>query len=310
MSVVISEFMDESALESFPPGLPLLYDPSLVDDRRRLLAALAEAEALIVRNRTQVDAELLAAAPSLKVIGRLGVGLDNIDLEACRGREISVYSTCGANSVSVAEYVIASVLVLLRGAFSAEREMLAGAWPRQSLKGHEISGRTMGLVGFGSIARAVAQRAKALGMVVIASDPFLAANHRAWAEVERVEFKALLARADVVSLHVPLTEETRELIDRASLEQMRPGSILINTARGGVVEEEALMAALKCGHLAGAALDVFEEEPLSAKAAERFRGCERLILTPHIAGVTEEANGRISRLTVENVLRGLGLLNG
>ncbi len=309
-AVVISEFMEEAALEAFPPGMGLLYDPTLIEDRPRLLAALAEAEAVIVRNRTQVNGELLAAAPNLKVVGRLGVGLDNIDMEACRARDVAVYPASGANSVSVAEYVIASALLLLRGAFAATPQVLAGAWPRQSLKGHEISGRVMGLIGYGNIARVVAERAKSMGMRVIACDPFLPADHRAWSSTERLDFKPLLARADVVSLHVPLTEETRELIDAASLALMKPGAILINTARGGIVDEAALAAALASGRLGGAAIDVFEEEPLPASSAEHFQGLDRLILTPHIAGVTEEANERVSRLTVENVMRGLGLLDG
>lgn len=309
-AVVISEFMEEEALEAFPPGLGLLYDSTLVEDRARLLAAVTEAEAVIVRNRTQVDGALLAAAPALKVVGRLGVGLDNIDMDACRVRDVAVYPATGANSASVAEYVIASALLLLRGAFAATPQVLAGAWPRQALKGHEISGKVMGLVGYGNVARAVAERARALGMRVAAYDPFLPSDHRAWSATERLELKPLLAAADVVSLHVPLNDETRALIDADSLALMKPGAILINTARGGIVEEAAVAAALASGRLGGAALDVFEEEPLSAATAAHFQGLERLILTPHIAGVTEEANARVSRLTVENVMRGLGLLDG
>ncbi len=309
-AVVISEFMEEAALEGFPPGLSITYDPGLVEDRPRLLATLAQAEALIVRNRTQVDTALLEAAPNLTVVGRLGVGLDNIDLAACRARSIDVYPASGANAVSVAEYVIAATLTLLRGTLGATPQVLAGAWPREAMKGREISGRVMGLIGFGAIARAVAERARAMGMAVIACDPFLPPDHRAWAGYQRRDLKALLVEADVVSLHVPLTEETRDLIDKSSLALMKPGAILINTARGGVVDEAAVAEALRAGPLGGAALDVFEEEPLSAAAAERFKGIDRLILTPHIAGVTDEANQRVSRLTVENVMRGLGLLDG
>ncbi len=308
--VVISEFMEESTLEAFPSGVTLIYDPALVGDRARLLEQVAGADALIVRNRTRVDLALLEAAPGLKVIGRLGVGLDNIDLEACRARDIPVYPASGANGVSVAEYVIATALILLRGAYALGPEILAGTWPRQKVKGHEISGRCLGLLGYGAIARLVAERARAMGMSVIACDPFLPADDRAWQAVERVEESALLARADVISLHVPLTPATRGLIDAAAIARMKPGAVVINSARGGVVEEKALVAALNSGHLGGAALDVFEEEPLGAERARIFQGVERLILTPHIAGVTEEANLRVSRLTVENVMRGLGLLDG
>ncbi len=309
-AVVITEFIEEGALEAFPPGIDLLYDPALVDQRHRLLAALGGAEALIVRNRTRVDAELLEAGPQLKVVGRLGVGLDNIDLSACRQRGIAVYPAVGANSVSVAEYVIAAALLLLRGAFFMAPEVLAGAWPRQKARGLELAGRSLGLVGYGSIAQVVAQRARALGMSVLASDPYLPSDHPAWLAAERLSLRDLLARADVVSLHVPLQAETRGLIDAAAIASMKPGAILINTARGGVVDEAALVAALETGTLGGAALDVYEEEPLTAAAARRFRGVERLLLTPHVAGLTEESDRRVSRLTVENVIRGLGLLDG
>lgn len=300
--VVITEFMDETALTRFGAGFDLSYAPKLVDDRAACLAAVAQADAVIVRNRTQVDTELLAAAPHMRAVGRLGVGLDNIDMDACAARGIAVLPATGANTRSVAEYVIAAALTLTRGAFMASPAMLEGAWPRASLgQGGEIAGRQLGLYGCGAIAQAVARLAAPLGMTVIGYDPHLPPSHPAWSVIQRVSAAELLARADVLSLHLPLTPETRNLIDATALTAMKPGAVLINTARGEVVTVEAVCAALKDGHLGGAALDVFADEPLTAEAAQRFKEVPNLILTPHIAGVTAEANARVSALTVDNV---------
>ncbi len=304
MKIVISEFMDEAALSGFSSDDQVLYAPGLVDDRAALLAELADADALIVRNRTQVDAELLYAAPKLRVVGRLGVGLDNINLSECKDRRVAVCPATGANTLSVAEYVITTALVLVRGAYYSAAQMQAGDWPRNALIGGEVSGRCLGLWGFGGIARAVAARAKALGMRVAAHDPFVAADDPAWQDVQRCETgEDLLACSNALSLHVPLTDGTRNLIDADAISQMRPGAVLINTARGGVVDEAALAAALQSGALGGAALDVFETEPLTAEAAAKFKDVPNLILTPHIAGVTDEGNVRVSSVTVENVKR-------
>lgn len=308
--VVVAEFMDEAAVAELRAAFEVAYDPTLVDRTDDLIAAVAAARGLIVRNRTQVRGRLLAAATRLDAIGRLGVGLDNIDLDACRARGIAVLPATGANAVAVAEYVIAAALTLLRPAFAALPEMLAGAWPRERLIGRELSGRRLGLVGYGLIAREVAARARAMGMTIAAHDPHLAAADPAWAGVERHDrLHALLATADLVSLHVPLDRTTRNLIDARALAAMRPGSILINTSRGGILDEPALAQALRTRHIAGAALDVFAHEPLTAEAAAAFTGCPNLILTPHVAGVTEESNERVSLVTARNVravLKGKG----
>lgn len=306
MRIVITEFMDQDALSAFEGDVSVKYDPSLVDDRDATLIAVQDADAIIVRNRTKVDAELLAAAPGLRAVGRLGVGLDNIDLSACQERRIAVLPATGANTLSVAEYVIGAALGLTRGAYDANAAMIAGVWPRGLLgQGREISGRVMGLIGFGTIAQAVAKRAQALGMRIAAYDPFLTADDPAWSGVERCDIPTLLGIADVLSLHVPLTDDTRNMIGPAQIAAMKSSAILINTARGGIVDETTLVSALKAGTLGGAALDVFATEPLTAEAGKLFEGCPNLILTPHIAGVTDEGNTRVSHLTVANVMRTL-----
>jgi (S)-sulfolactate dehydrogenase len=219
-------------------------------------------------------------------------------------RSVKVFPATGANDASVAEYVIATALQLLRGAYDASSQVMAGGWPRQALIGREIQGKTLGLLGYGAIARETAQRGAALGMEIIAYDPY-AENFLGAAPVS---FSDLLRQSDVLSLHVPLTDDTRGLMDGAAFDQMKKGAVLINAARGGVVVEPDLAHALKTGTLWAAALDVFEEEPLGAEKGTLFEGLN-VILTPHIAGVTEESNERVSDLTAKNVLKALGHLS-
>jgi (S)-sulfolactate dehydrogenase len=306
MRIVIPEFMDEGAVGRLVAAHDVLYDPALVDDPPRLLAEAAGADALIVRNRTLVRGELLATLVRCEVIGRLGVGLDNIDVDTCRARGINVIPATGANAMSVAEYVIASALMLLRGAYLSSGEVAAGWWPRNKLaNGREAAGQTLGLVGFGSIGRVTGERARAMGMNVIAFDAVLGPVHPSFAEagVHAVTLDQLCTEADVVSLHVPLVAPTRGLFNAARIAAMKPGAILINTARGGIVDEAAVAAALRSGHLGGAALDVFATEPLAG--ANPFAGCPNLLLTPHIAGVSAQSNARVSFLIADKVLEAL-----
>lgn len=302
MHVLISEFMDAPAVDALRQRFDVRYAPDLVEQRDALLRAAGQADALIVCNRSQVDAALLAAAPRLRAVGRLGVGLDNIDLPGCAARGIQVVPATGANARAVAEYVIGTLLALLRGAYAASAEVAGGQWPRSALsQGLEAHGRTLGVVGFGGIGQLTARLAAGLGMRVVACDAALPADHPAWADAgaTRLELDDLLAQADAVTLHVPLTTGTRHLLDAARIARMRPGAVLINTSRGGIVDETALAAALRGGHLGGAALDVFEQEPLPAGGP--LAGAPNLILTPHIAGLTREANTRVSDMVAAGV---------
>ncbi|WP_107316243.1 hydroxyacid dehydrogenase [Achromobacter xylosoxidans] len=302
MHVLISEFMDAPAVDALRQRFDVRYAPDLVEQRDALLRAAGQADALIVRNRSQVDAALLAAAPRLRAVGRLGVGLDNIDMPGCAARGIQVVPATGANARAVAEYVVGTLLALLRGAYAASAEVAGGQWPRAALsQGLEAHGRTLGVVGFGGIGQLTARLAAGLGMRVVACDAALPADHPAWADAgaTRLELDDLLAQADAVTLHVPLTSGTRHLLDAGRIARMRPGAVLINTSRGGIVDETALAAALRGGHLGGAALDVFEQEPLSAGGP--LAGAPNLILTPHIAGLTREANTRVSDMVAAGV---------
>lgn len=303
--ILITEFMADAAVDSLRQGFDVDYDPSLADEQDAIPARLKGARALIVRNRTKVTAELLDAAPSVRCVGRLGVGLDNIDMNGAKERGITVYPALGANNLSVAEYVIENAMVLLRGANNKMAAMLAGEWPRQAASGRELSGKTLGLVGFGSIAQDTARIALALGMKTTAYDPFLPEDSDAWGATQQGSLDEVLACADVLTLHVPLTDGTRHLINADALKRMKSDAFVINTARGGVVDEQALVDAMNAGEIGGAALDVFETEPLTAEAAEKFKGHANLILTPHIAGVTSEANTRVSHMTADLVRRHL-----
>jgi (S)-sulfolactate dehydrogenase len=306
VKVVITEFMDQRAVARLQARQSVLYDPKLADDPVRLLGQAAQADALVVRNRTQVRGELLAALSRCKVVGRLGVGLDNIDVAGCQARGIEVIPATGANAASVAEYVIASALLLLRGAYQSSAEVAAGAWPRSALSnGREAAGKTLGLIGFGSIGQLTARLGIAIGMQAIAFDAMMDSDHPAYAQcgVRCAGLDELIAGADVVSLHVPLVQGTRGLFDAERIGALKPGAVLVNTARGGIVDERALAAALRSGRLGGAAIDVFEAEPLAA--APHFQGCPNLLLTPHIAGVTTEANERVSLLIASKVLAAL-----
>ena len=304
--IVITEFMDERAVDALRAKHDVLYDPKLVDAPARLHAEAAAADAIVVRNRTQVRGELLAALARCRVVGRLGVGLDNIDVPACEARGMKVIPATGANALSVAEYVIATAMMLLRGAYQATPEVVAGAWPRAALSnGREVGGKTLGLIGFGSIGQLTAKLAQGVGMSVIAYDAVMDSADPAFAQagVACVGLDDLVAQADVISLHVPLVDSTRNLFDARRIAAMKPGAVLVNSARGGVVDEAALAAALKSGHLGGAALDVFDAEPMPAGGV--FAGCPNLVLTPHIAGVSAESNERVSSLIAQRVLEEL-----
>lgn len=305
--VVVSEYLQEQFLTRIGANFEVVYDPDLYADRPRLLHEAAKAEAIIIRNRTRIDAGFLQSANAMRVVGRLGVGLDNIDMAACSTAGVTVIPAVGVNAVSVAEYVMAAMLVLRRGVFGMTESMIAGQWPRQGHAfGNELMGSTLGLVGFGSIGRKVATRSTALGMTVVAYDPYVSKTDPAWQMAKRVDLDQLLADADVVSLHIPLNAATANLIDSAALARMKTSAVLINTSRGGILDETALADALRDGVIGGAAVDVFESEPLGPEPAARFRGLENLILTPHVAGNTHESVDRVAEMITNAVLESLG----
>jgi (S)-sulfolactate dehydrogenase len=304
--IVITEFIDPEPVERLKARYEVHLDENLWQKPDALNELVRDAKALIVRNRTQVSQAILDAGPGLKAIGRLGVGLDNIDVAACKKRDIAVLPAFGVNARSVAEYVLGTSLMLLRGsAYVGASRLVAGEWPRAEMgQGREAETRTMGLIGFGSIGRVTAGLARATGLATIAYDAQLQTGTTV-EDTRLVDLATLLASADVVTLHCPLTPDTRNLIGAKELAAMKSGAILINTARGGIIDEPALADALRSGHLGGAAVDVFSAEPITRDIGMLFASLQNVVLTPHIAGITVESNARTSALTVDNVLRTL-----
>ena len=299
--ILITEFMDELAVSKLRQKYEVIYDPSLVERQDAILELIGKTRAIIVRNKTMITKILINKASSLSCVGRLGVGLDNIDLVACQENNVTVYPAIGANSNSVAEYVICSAMLLLRRAFQKNIEMISGVWPRQESSGLEVRGKTIGLIGYGEIAQRTCVIAKSLGMKVVAFDPYINASSDLWRDTEKLSLDKLLRVSDVISLHIPLNKETNNLLDEKKLSLIKPSAVLINSARGGILDENALAKALRENRIRGAALDVFSEEPLSEEKAEKFSQLNNIILTPHIAGITEESNERVSQMIADKV---------
>ena len=299
--ILITEFMDELAVSKLRQKYEVIYDPSLVERQDAILELIGKTRAIIVRNKTLITKILINKASSLSCVGRLGVGLDNIDLVACEENNVTVYPAIGANSNSVAEYVICSAMLLLRRAFQKNIEMISGVWPRQESSGLEVRGKTIGLIGYGEIAQRTSVIAKSLGMKVVAFDPYINASSDLWRDTEKLSLDKLLRVSDVISLHIPLNKETNNLLDENKLSLVKPSAVLINSARGGILDENALAKALRENRIRGAALDVFSEEPLSEEKAKKFSQLNNIILTPHIAGITEESNERVSQMIANKV---------
>ena len=299
--ILITEFMDEDAVNLLKKKYDVYYDISLAEDSNSLVKLINKMKALIVRNKTLVTRELIENAPNLTCVGRLGVGLDNIDLNACEEQNITVYPALGANSHSVAEYVICASMLLLRKAYFKKNEMIAGNWPRQESSGSEVYGKTLGLIGFGDIAQKTRDLALGLGIKTVAYDPYLDKDSNLWKETKNLLLDNLLSISDIISLHIPLTKETKNLIDEKKLRLIKNSSVIINTSRGGIIDEISLAKLLKENKIGGAALDVFNKEPINKVNAKKFEGIDNLILTPHIGGVTKESNDRVSKMIAKKI---------
>lgn len=297
--VVVTEPLPPESLTALYEGAEVTAFPRS-PEMDQLMEALQDADGLIVRSGTRVTREVLAGAPRLRVIGRAGVGVDNIDLEACTERGIFVVNVADGNSVAVAEHAFALMLSLLRRVVAAHQSLAAGKWERSRFVGEELRGKTLGLVGFGRVGSEVARRALVFGMKVLGFDPYVTASRFQAMGVQQMELPELLANADIVSLHIPRTPETRHIIDAQALATMKPGSYIINCARGGLIDEEALAKALQEGRLAGAALDVFETEPPGQHPLAEL---PNVVLTPHLGGSTQQALNYIAASVADQVIR-------
>src|ERR1700680_3336575 len=284
MKIVVAEKISASAVDLLREPRWIVVTPDQMDGG--LAAQLESADALIVRSAVQVNAELLAKARKLRVIGRAGVGVDNIDLEPATRQGIAVMNTPGANAVAVAEHTLAMMLALARHLCRANELMHAGKWEKKSLQGTELRGKTLGIVGLGKIGMEVAKRARAFGMEIVAHDPFVSTAVAKEQGIRMAKLEEVYAAADYLSLHVGLTPQTAGMINADSIKKMKPGVRLVNCARGELIDEAALAQGLKQGRVGGAALDVFTEEPLKNSP---LTSIENVILPPHIAGSTFEA---------------------
>ena len=274
--------------------------------KESLLEKIPEYDILIVRSKTKVDKQVIERATKLKIIGRVGVGLDNIDVEEASKRKIKIVSTPEASTVAVAELVFAFLLSLARSIPRADSSMKQGKWIKKELHGFELRGKTLGIVGFGRIGKAVAMRAKAFEMHVMAYDPFEPREVFENLKIPRAgNLKELLSQSDIVSIHVPLTRETEHLFNEEMIFSMKPGAILVNTSRGKVVDTKALLKALKTGHLLGAALDVYENEPPKEPWELELISLPNVIATPHIGAQTVEAQRIGAILIAENIIKTL-----
>lgn len=291
--VLIADQIDRDGLLPLSEDQRFELDQQTGLDQPQLAEALTNYDAVLVRSATTISREALAKTSRLKVIGRAGVGVDTIDIDAATERGIAVLNAPAGNTTSAAELAFALLLALARRIPSADRSMKAGKWDRKALGGVELFGKTLGLVGAGRVGGEVAARARAFGMTVLIYDPYLQEERAEQLGATLLPLEDLLPRADIISLHVPLTEATAGLLNPQRLALLKPGVLLINAARGGIVDEGALIEALRSGRVAGAALDVFGEEPLPAD--HPFRSLDNAILTPHLGASTAEAQRNVAR---------------
>jgi D-3-phosphoglycerate dehydrogenase len=298
--VLLAEKLAPSVIDALGEGVDVRHVDGT--DRPALLSAVQGADALLVRSATQVDAEVLAASQTLKVVARAGVGLDNVEVPAATERGVLVVNAPTSNIVSAAEHAVALLLSVLRRIPDANQSLHGGEWKRSSYTGVELHGKTVGVIGLGKIGQLFAQRVAGFGVDLVAYDPYVAPALAAQLGIELLELDELLARADVISIHLPKTPETKGLIDAAALAKTKPGVVIVNAARGGLVDEEALAKAIADGHVGGAGVDVFVTEP--ATSSPLF-GLPNVVVTPHLGASTAEAQDRAGTDVAKSVLLAL-----
>lgn len=297
--VLVSDELSETAVQIFRDrGVEVDFQPQLGKDKDRLFEIIGNYDGLAIRSATKVTEKIVEAAKNLKVVGRAGIGVDNVDIPAASRRGIIVMNTPFGNSITTAEHAIALMFAVARQLPAADASTQAGKWEKSKFMGVEITGKTLGIIGAGNIGSIVIARALGLKMHVLAYDPFLSKERAEEMGVTKVELDELFAGADFITLHVPLTDKTRNIIDASAIAKMKQGVRIINCARGGLVDEAALAAAIKSGHVAGAAFDVFEVEP--AKESPLF-GLPNVVCTPHLGASTTEAQENVALQVAEQM---------
>ena len=294
INILITEFIDPEALKILSKDFNVIYKKDIWENSDYLKKEINKFDGIIVRNKTNLNQSILEKAANLKYIGRLGVGLDNIDTEYCKKNNIFVQPATGMNADSVAEYVISSSLSLLKKTKLINEKTQSGQWPRTSITTNELKGKILGLIGFGDIAKKVLKLINAFEVTTIAFDPFITSQEMEEHNVKKVTFENILSLADIISIHVPLNNETKYLFDKKTFQKMNNKPIIINSSRGGIINETDILEAYKNNYISGFALDVYEHEPVNKIFLKNITNDMNCILSPHIAGVTEESNTRVS----------------
>ena len=299
--ILITEFINHNSLDNLKKKFEVLYDEKLCENKIELEKTIKNYDALIVRNKTHVNSEVLKNASNLKFIGRLGVGLDNIDTEYCKNKDIHVQPATGMNADSVAEYVVSSSMSLIKKIPMFHNGTIKGEWPRTTIKSTEINQKYLGIIGFGTIGKKVAEYSSKNGLNILAYDPYIKEINDKEIDAKLSSLNEIYEKSDIVSIHLPLTDETKNMINKSSFSQMRNKPIIINTSRGGIINESDLIEAYHKNIISGFALDVFEKEPIESEFYKKIKQGMNCILTPHISGVTTESNIRVSDFIVKKI---------
>ena len=301
-NILITEFMNEDSVNLLKKNFNVNYDKTMFESEEKIKKEISNCEAIIVRNKTQLQKSILDNALNLKFVGRLGVGLDNIDKEYCEKKNIHVQTATGMNADSVAEYVIGSSLYLIKNIILFDNNTKKGLWPRSSFTSNELKDKIFGLIGFGAIGKKVCKLAKNFGAKVISYDPYINSNLENEFNLKFTTFDEVIKTSNIISIHVPLNEETKNLINSNVFNKMSKKPILINTSRGSIVNEKDLIDAYKNKNISGFALDVFGKEPVEDNFYKKIDDTFNCILTPHISGVTQESNKKISEFIANKLI--------
>ncbi len=300
--ILITEFINQNSLNILNKKFDVKYDEKLSENKIELEKIIKDYDGLIVRNKTQVNSDILKNASNLKFIGRLGVGLDNIDTEYCKNGNIHVQPATGMNADSVAEYVLSSSLSLIKKIPMFHSGTIKGEWPRTTIKSAEINKKCLGIIGFGTIGRKVAEYCLKNGLNILAYDPYIKEINDKEINAKLSNLNEIFEKSDIISVHLPLTDETKNIINKSSFSKMKNKPIIINTSRGSIINENDLIEAYHENMVSGFALDVFENEPIKSEFYNKIKPNMNCILTPHISGVTIESNVRVSDFIVKKII--------
>jgi len=301
IKILITEFINQNSLDNLKKKFDVKYEEKLCENKLELEKIIKEYDGLIVRNKTQVNSDILKNASKLKFIGRLGVGLDNIDTEYCKNKDIHVQPATGMNADSVAEYVVSSSMSLIKKIPMFHSGTIKGEWPRTTIKSTEINQKNLGIIGFGTIGKKVAEYSSKNGLMILAYDPYIKEINDKEIDAKLSGLNEIYEKSDIISIHLPLTDETKNMINKSSFSQMKNNPIIINTSRGGIINESDLINAYHENIISGFALDVFENEPIESEFYNKIKPGMNCILTPHISGVTTESNIRVSDFIVKKI---------